>query len=159
MAIDPTILRHFSNHPAMHLHVMNNNSDSDNLDSDDDASLQSDYSDTSSDVTQLDGTDFPTYFRERDGRLFHSHGNAPYPLPVDAPEQQVRAPGVVFVFSGVAMLTARRQRVDTQHNLLRRLLGRHCRGPVARVLRERRRVLDLCTGTGRWQVAPSAYDR
>ncbi|KIP05969.1 hypothetical protein PHLGIDRAFT_107563 [Phlebiopsis gigantea 11061_1 CR5-6] len=111
-----------------------NNSDEDVQDDDDDASLQSDHSDTSSDVTQLDHTDFPTYFRERSGRLFHSHGNAPYPLPVDTPEQQ---------------------RVDAQHNLLYRLLGRHCRGPVARVVRERRRVLDICTGTGRWQVVSS----
>ena len=128
-------------------------------DDDLDRDIPDSYSDTSDDLVEVSAPDFPRYFQERGGRLFHSHGNAPYPLPVDAPEQQVRAPGVVFVFSGVAMLTARRQRVDTQHNLLRRLLGRHCRGPVARVLRERRRVLDLCTGTGRWQVAPSAYDR
>lgn len=46
----------------------------------------------------------------------------------------------------------RSQRVNGQHDLLYQLLGRHYRGPVRRVLRGRRRVLDLCTGTGRWCV-------
>lgn len=96
MAIHPHILRHYSSNPNMYINS-NNNSDEDVQDDDDDASLQSDHSDTSSDVTQLDHTDFPTYFRERSGRLFHSHGNAPYPLPVDTPEQQVRALVVQFL--------------------------------------------------------------
>lgn len=103
---------------------------------DDYASHRSDVSDTSSDVTELEQADFPAYFIERGGRLFHSHGNSPYPLPVDADEQQ---------------------RVNGQHDLLYQLLGRHYRGPVRRVLRGRRRVLDLCTGTGRW-VLDMAHD-
>lgn len=57
---------------------------------DDYASQRSDVSDTSSEVTELEQADFPAYFIERGGRLFHSHGNSPYPLPVDADEQQVR---------------------------------------------------------------------
>ncbi|EKM52274.1 uncharacterized protein PHACADRAFT_51948, partial [Phanerochaete carnosa HHB-10118-sp] len=86
-------------------------------------------SDASSDVTQLDPTDFAEYFRERDGRLFHSHGSSPYPLPVDAREQE---------------------RVNGQHELLRQLLGSNYLGPVRQVVRRQKRVLDLCTGTGRW---------
>ena len=46
-------------------------------------------SDTSSDITELDPAEFPQYFQERNGRLFHSHGELPYPLPVDAAEQNV----------------------------------------------------------------------
>jgi hypothetical protein len=38
---------------------------------------------------ELTSDDFPAYFSERDGRLFHSHGGSPYPLPVDTPEQEV----------------------------------------------------------------------
>lgn len=41
-------------------------------------------------LTELGPDDFPSYFIERDGRLFHSHGNSPYPLPADTAEQQVR---------------------------------------------------------------------
>ena len=66
------------------------NSDSDNQDSDDTGSVISDRSDTSSEVTELDTADFPGYFQERHGRLFHSHGRSLYPLPVDADEQHVR---------------------------------------------------------------------
>lgn len=50
-----------------------------------------DASDASSDVTELEEYDFPDHFFERDGRLFHSHGSLPYPLPVDGPEQAVGA--------------------------------------------------------------------
>ena len=46
-------------------------------------------SDTDSDITEVDSADIPHYFVEADGRLFHSHGNSPYPLPVDAAEQNV----------------------------------------------------------------------
>jgi hypothetical protein len=41
-------------------------------------------------LTELDRDEFPSHFIERDDRLFHSHGNSPYPLPVDTPEHQVR---------------------------------------------------------------------
>jgi hypothetical protein len=46
-------------------------------------------SDASSEVTELGSDDFPASFEERDGRLFHSHGGLPYPLPVDTSEQEV----------------------------------------------------------------------
>lgn len=82
MAIDTTRPFGFSNM---------DNSDSDSQDNDDSVSLRSERSDTSSEVTELDQTDFPGYFQERRGRLFHSHGTSPYPLPVDTAEQQVRA--------------------------------------------------------------------
>lgn len=48
-----------------------------------------DHSDTSSEITEIDSAEFPQFFQERNGRLFHSHGGSPYPLPVDAPEQNV----------------------------------------------------------------------
>lgn len=49
------------------------------------------FSDASSGMTELDGPeDFARHFQEREGRLFHSHGGSPYPLPVDTPEQEVR---------------------------------------------------------------------
>lgn len=53
-------------------------------DDDDDGS-----SDTSSILTELGADEFPGHFREHGGRLFHSHGNLPYPLPVDGAEQVV----------------------------------------------------------------------
>ncbi|KAG6374230.1 S-adenosyl-L-methionine-dependent methyltransferase [Boletus reticuloceps] len=90
-------------------------------------------SDTSSILTELGADEFPGHFREHGGRLFHSHGNLPYPLPVDADEQA---------------------RLDLQHKILRDLLGSHFVGPVAESLAHessrQKRVLDLCTGTGRW---------
>lgn len=46
-------------------------------------------SDTSAELIELQPDDFPRYFNERNGRLFHSHGRSPYPLPVDAEEQHV----------------------------------------------------------------------
>lgn len=55
-----------------------------------DALLDEVRSDASSDIIEVDGPEFPSYFRERSGRLFHSHGTSPYPLPVDASEQHVR---------------------------------------------------------------------
>lgn len=57
-------------------------------------------SDTSDDVVELAPSEIPGYFQERGGRLFHSHGGSPYPLPVDAEEQQVRpAPALRLVFA------------------------------------------------------------
>jgi hypothetical protein len=38
---------------------------------------------------ELAAEDFPSFFAERNGRLFHAHLTSPYPLPVDTPEQQV----------------------------------------------------------------------
>lgn len=40
-------------------------------------------------LVELAPDDFPLYFCEHGGRLFHSHRSSPYPLPVDTPEQQV----------------------------------------------------------------------
>ncbi|KAG6852853.1 hypothetical protein C0991_008574 [Blastosporella zonata] len=48
--------------------------------------------DMSPDIVELTSEEFPLYFSERDGRLFHSHASSPYPLPVDTPEQQVGIP-------------------------------------------------------------------
>ena len=45
--------------------------------------------DATSTLVELSPDEFPSYFSERNGRLFHS-GTSPYPLPVDTPEQRVR---------------------------------------------------------------------
>ncbi|THH33357.1 hypothetical protein EUX98_g799 [Antrodiella citrinella] len=94
---------------------------------------EDDWSDTSSDITELDPAEFPQYFQERNGRLFHSHGGSPYPLPVDAVEQY---------------------RVNGQHALLKARIGHNYVGPVSETLRRtegrQRRALDLGTGTGVW---------
>jgi hypothetical protein len=47
---------------------------------------------------ELSSDDFPTYFIERGGRLFHSHGGSPYPLPVDTPEQEASPFVIVYVY-------------------------------------------------------------
>lgn len=54
-------------------------------------------SDTSSILTELGADEFPGHFREHRGRLFHSHGNLPYPLPVDGDEQAVRSYPCLFL--------------------------------------------------------------
>jgi len=104
-------------------------------DSDENASTRSVQSDTSSDIIEVDEADIPSYFQERNGHLFHSHGSSPYPLPVDTSEQQ---------------------RQHGQHVLLRLLLGSNYLGSVHRVLRpgaqRQRRVCDLGTGTGEWVI-------
>lgn len=46
--------------------------------------------DTSPIMFELTTNDFPFYFSEHEGRLFHSHHSSPYPLPADTPEQQVK---------------------------------------------------------------------
>ncbi|KAK7684457.1 hypothetical protein QCA50_012404 [Cerrena zonata] len=94
-----------------------------------------DRSDTDSDITEVDAAEIPFYFTERDGRLFHSHGSSPYPLPVDAAEQN---------------------RINGQHDLLRQRMGGIYvdRGRVIEALRPSisrvRKVVDLGTGTGKW---------
>ncbi|KAI0076867.1 S-adenosyl-L-methionine-dependent methyltransferase [Panus rudis PR-1116 ss-1] len=111
--------------------------------SDVDEGEDNDWSDTSSDITEIDLDEIPTYFSERDGRLFHAHGSSPYPLyplPVDAAEQN---------------------RINGQHGLLRELIGRNYVGPVQEVLRpiplsRQPRALDLGTGTGRWVLEMAA---
>lgn len=49
----------------------------------------SDDGDDVSSVVEIEQDDFPRYFSERNGRLFHA-SSSPYPLPVDTPEQEVR---------------------------------------------------------------------
>ncbi|EIW76554.1 S-adenosyl-L-methionine-dependent methyltransferase [Coniophora puteana RWD-64-598 SS2] len=109
-------------------------------DDEDDADTDIDdgSSDTSSVLTEIHSDDIPSYFEERDERLFlssfHSHGN--YPLPVDAREQE---------------------RLTWQHRTLHALIGEHYVGPVDVVLDtdqddRRKRVLDLGTGTGCWAL-------
>lgn len=41
------------------------------------------------DIQELQDGEFQHYFREHEGRLFHSHGGLPYPLPVDGLEHEV----------------------------------------------------------------------
>jgi hypothetical protein len=48
------------------------------------------FSDTSSILTEIGSQEFPGFFVEHDHRLFPSHGDPPYPFPVDADEQVVR---------------------------------------------------------------------
>lgn len=84
-------------------------------------------------VEEIGPNDFPRYFDEVDGRLFHSSPTSPYPLPVDAPEQQ---------------------RLKAFNNLIHQLIGAHYLGPVPNILardpNRQAQVLDLCTGTGTW---------
>ncbi|CDO76333.1 hypothetical protein BN946_scf184795.g4 [Trametes cinnabarina] len=115
-----------------HAHHHTDRSDMDPNDpyhSDDDGTS----SDTSEDVIEVPQDEIPDYFQERDGRLFHSHGSSPYPLPVDAEEHQ---------------------RQNGLNTLLRRLIGDLFVGPVRELLAfapgEQRRVVDLGTGTGQW---------
>lgn len=87
----------------------------------------------SSDVEEIHDDEFPSYFDERNGRLYHSHATSPYPLPVDTPEQE---------------------RLIVNHIVLKHLIGaNHC-GPVDTVLAlnpdRQPNVLDLCTGKGKW---------
>jgi len=121
MAIEP---------PCM---AQNGDPDSDYNPDDSDYDGEDARSDTSSEIDEIEAEEFPLYFVERNGRLFHSHGGSPYPLPVDAEEQN---------------------RVNGQHNLLRELLRGNYIGPVGEVLNPAHggvgRALDLGTGTGRW---------
>ncbi|KAH9476830.1 Methyltransferase pytC [Psilocybe cubensis] len=90
-----------------------------------------DYSDDdTSSVVELEAEDFPGYFTERDGRLYHS-GQSPYPLPVDAPEQE---------------------RLNFQHLLFKEFFQGNCVGPEVELFTDPQRTmaLDLCTGKGTW---------
>lgn len=45
--------------------------------------------DPPSPLEELTSEEFPTYFIEREERLFHSHPTSPYPMPVDTPDSEV----------------------------------------------------------------------
>lgn len=81
MAIESNHFRSYSTHPSGNVHATNMQAP----DGDDDRS------DTDSEITEVGEEEIPLYFTERDGRLFHSHGSSPYPLPVDTAEQDVSA--------------------------------------------------------------------
>jgi hypothetical protein len=81
-------------------HRTSDSDDSDNQDdeqnaehnnSDEEDSDSGPVPDATTGIVELESDEFPSYFFERNGRLFHS-STSPYPLPVDTPEQQVRAP-------------------------------------------------------------------
>ncbi|KAF9472630.1 S-adenosyl-L-methionine-dependent methyltransferase [Pholiota conissans] len=97
--------------------------------------------DATTSIVEVPPNEFPSYFSERNERLFHS-SSSPYPLPVDTPETE---------------------RLTMLHNLLRQLLGENFVGPVPAILAppegsERpRMVLDVCTGNGKW-VIDMAHD-
>ncbi|KAI5121468.1 hypothetical protein M0805_003925 [Coniferiporia weirii] len=89
-------------------------------------------------LSSLSSNEIENHFVERHGRRFHSHGNGvpgPYPFPVDELEKQ---------------------RMNDVHNLLKAILrGRNYRGPAQDVLvtpagGRRARILDICTGSGKW---------
>ena len=128
------------------------------------------FSDASSGIVEFRPGDFAPYFEERDERLFpsqllfHSHGGLPYPLPVDTPEQEVRC-SIFSSQNSIILLpwrsTLRRmtnwcceQRLNALHGILYSLLGANFVGPVSQILapipERRKRVLDICTGTGTW---------
>ncbi|KAF5376694.1 hypothetical protein D9615_007865 [Tricholomella constricta] len=96
-------------------------------------STSTDIPDMSPFLVELAPNEFPSYFSERGGRLFHSHTSSTYPLPADTPEQQ---------------------RLNVTHAALNQLIGAHYLGPVpdalAPVPERQKLVLDLCTGTGKW---------
>ena len=53
--------------------------------------------DPASVLTEVGPDDFPSFFEARDGRLFHSRGGSPYPLPVDTPETNVPCPSYLKI--------------------------------------------------------------
>ena len=75
-------------------------------------------SDTSSDMVELDNAEFPLYFQEQNGRLFHSHVDSPYPLPVDTAEQNVgnviTLPSPEFQYRHVAPIAPQLRHTDSQ---------------------------------------------
>lgn len=57
--------------------------------SDDDAMLTDDDHGSGSSIEEVADEDIANYFLEIDSRLYPSHPTAPYPLPVDTPENDV----------------------------------------------------------------------
>ena len=151
MAIELNNRHHLQDDDEVHINAFPSPGTPNPMDSDDDDDDGS--SDTSSILTELEEDEFADHFREHRDRLFHSHGNLPYPLPVDGNEQAVCRH---LILSLIFILIEFFQRLNVQHRILRDLLGSHFVGPVAEALAyqpgRQKRVLDLCTGTGRWQV-------
>ncbi|KAK1226630.1 hypothetical protein PQX77_010388 [Marasmius sp. AFHP31] len=97
------------------------------------------------DMSELSGEELAEHFQDvtvggRD-RLYHSSQTAPYPFPVDTPEQK---------------------RVKKEHELLKRLLGDAFLGRIDHVLNTvppgPQVVVDFGTGPGQWRVLLSAFD-
>ncbi|KAF9047171.1 S-adenosyl-L-methionine-dependent methyltransferase [Hymenopellis radicata] len=92
-----------------------------------------DLSDAESDLVSIASDEFPGYFTERNGRLFHSSPTVPYPLPVDTPEQE---------------------RLTVQDKALRIIMGQPFVGPVPEALAptvgRRKFAVDFCCGKGQW---------
>ncbi|KZP33192.1 hypothetical protein FIBSPDRAFT_1036313 [Athelia psychrophila] len=92
------------------------------------------HSDVSSELEEILPAERPAYFRTEFSRLFHSHGDLPYPLPCDAPELE---------------------RQNVFHRVLQQVLGSNFVGPVHAVLAsdtgERGiKALDIGNGNGIW---------
>lgn len=79
-----------------------------------DSDSESEAPDATSTLVELSPDEFPTYFSERNGRLFHS-GTSPYPLPVDTPEQTVRM-AVEYTYGIVPELKSHFPRLAPQHH-------------------------------------------
>ncbi|KJA24902.1 hypothetical protein HYPSUDRAFT_453725 [Hypholoma sublateritium FD-334 SS-4] len=113
-----------------------NGAHEDDEESNNDSDYESEAPDATTALEELSPDEFPAYFSERNGRLFHS-ATSPYPLPVDTPEQT---------------------RLNTLAGILYRLTGAPYIGPVAELLapqpesERRQMVLDVGTGTGRWVI-------
>ena len=58
------------------------------------------------DIEEIEPEEFPKYFDERRRRLFHST-DAPYPLPVDGPEQHVRYYRIYLFFYLTHLISAK----------------------------------------------------
>lgn len=103
-------------------------------------------------VEELEAEEFPTYFSERNGRLFHASATSPYPLPVDGPEHEVRVLFSTWLTSPYCFP----QRLNALNALVRDMMGANyiADGPVPDILahdsNSQKHVLDLCTGTGTW---------
>ncbi|KZT18014.1 S-adenosyl-L-methionine-dependent methyltransferase [Neolentinus lepideus HHB14362 ss-1] len=128
-------------HPSAGQPVLLNSgdmSDDNALDDDEDV-----HSDASSDLVEVSEEDICDSFVTRDGRLFHSHGSLPYPLPADGLEQHVSHFFRTYLI----------WRLKVQNEVLKALMGSIC--PEMQLVREvlasgTGRALDLCTGTGQW---------
>ncbi|KAH9856406.1 S-adenosyl-L-methionine-dependent methyltransferase [Lenzites betulinus] len=103
-------------------------------------SAEAPYSDSDPDgafayLVPVDNDEIPTYFLARGARLFARNPDVPYPLPVD-PREQFRQ--------------------NDLHDVIRGLTWNRCAEWLLHALEnhpnERRRVLDVGTGTGAWML-------